>query len=125
MDIHPIRTHKDYEQALERIETLFQAQPGTPEGDMLDILTTLVEAYEQQKHPIEPPDPIEAITYHLESRGLTRRDLEPYIGNRARVAEILNKRRPLTLAMIRKLHEGFGIPAEILIQPYTTRRSAA
>lgn len=125
MDIHPIRTHADYEQALERIDKLFQARPYTREGDTLDILTTLVEVYEQQKHPIEPPDPIEAITYHLESRGLTRRDLEPYIGNRARVSEILNKRRPLTLEMIRRLHEGLGIPAEVLIQPYAIQRSAA
>lgn len=125
MDIRPIRTNDDYEQALEHIARLFQAQPNTPEGDILDVLTTLVEAYENQKHPIEPPDPIEAIHYHLESRGLTRRDIEPYIGNRARVSEILNKRRPLTLEMIRRLHDGLGIPAEILIQPYSTHRSAA
>jgi HTH-type transcriptional regulator/antitoxin HigA len=119
MNIRPIRTNQDYEQALQQIEALFDAQPNTPEGDMLDILTTLVEVYETQTHPIAAPDPIEAITYYLESRGMTRRDIEPYIGNRARVSEIINKRRPLTLEMIRKLHDGLGIPAEILIRPYS------
>lgn len=125
MVIRPIRTNEDYEQALAQIEALFNAQPDTPEGDVLDVLTTLVEAYEGRNHPIDAPDPIEAIKYHLESRGLTRRDIEPYIGDRARVSEIMNKRRPLTLEMIRKLHEGLGIPAEILIQPYSIQRSAA
>lgn len=125
MDIRPIRTNEDYEKTLEHIHALFEAQPNSPEGDMLDILTTLVEVYENQTHPIEPPDPIEAIMYHLESRGMTRRDIEPYIGSRARVSEILNRRRPLTLDMIRKLNIGLGIPAEILIKPYTIYRSAA
>lgn len=125
MDIRPIRTSEDYEEALEHIQALFEAQPNTPEGDILDILTTLVEVYESQSHPIEPPDPIEAIMYHLESRGMTRRDIEPYLGSRARVSEILNRRRPLTLDMIRKLNNGLGIPAEILIKPYTIHRSAA
>jgi len=125
MNIRPIRTHQDYEQALQQIEALFGAQPNTPEGDSLDILTTLVEVYETQTYPIAPPDPIEAITYHLESRGMTRHDIEPYSGNRARVAEIINKRRPLTLDMSRKLHDGLGIPAEVLIQPYPIHRSAA
>jgi HTH-type transcriptional regulator/antitoxin HigA len=125
MVIRPIRTNEDYEYALTQIELLFDAQPNTPEGDMLDVWTTLVEAYEKQAHPIDAPDPIEAIKYYLESRGLTRRDIEPYIGDRARVSEIMNKRRPLTLEMIRKLHEGLGIPAEILIQPYSIQRSAA
>ena len=92
---------------------------------MLDILVTLIEAYEAQAHPILPPEPIEAIVYYMESRDLTRHDLEPYIGNRARVSEILNRRRPLTLDMIRKLHRGLGIPAEILIQPYSARHIAA
>jgi HTH-type transcriptional regulator/antitoxin HigA len=85
------------------------------------VLTTLVEIYESKHHPIPAPDPIEAILYMLESRGLTRRDLEPYIGSRARVAEVLNRRRRLTLSMIRRLHAGLGIPAEILIQPYEHR----
>lgn len=125
MDIRPIRTAEEYDRALEQIDTLFDARPNTADGDLLDLLTTLVEVYEAHAYPIEPPDPIEAIQYHLDSRGLTRRDLEPYIGHRARVSEILNRRRPLTLEMIRKLHTGLGIPAEILIRPYAIQQSAA
>lgn len=125
MDIRPIRTEADYEAALEEIETLFGAVSGTPEGDRLDVLTTLVAAYEDQHHPIEAPDPVEAIKYYMESRGLTRHDLEPYIGSRARVAEVLNRRRPLSLEMIRRLHVQLGIPADVLIRPYPTARSAA
>jgi HTH-type transcriptional regulator/antitoxin HigA len=125
MQIHPIKTDADYREALEEIEALFAAEPNTSEGDRLDVLTTLVVAYEAQQHPVAPPDPIEAIRYHLESRGLTRRELEPYIGSRARVSEVLNRKRSLTLEMIRKLHEGLGIPAEVLIQPYHTTRQAA
>ena len=90
----------------------------TPEGERLEVLATLVEAYEEQHYNIPAPDPIEAITYHMESRGLCRRDLEPYLGSRARVAEVLNRKRPLSLEMIRRLHTGLGIGAEILIQPY-------
>ena len=100
-------------------------KPGTPAGDRLDVLPTLVERYESQHEPIEPPDPIEALLYDMESRGLKRRDLEPYFGSRARVAEVLNRRRPLTIEMIRKLHAGLGISAEVLIRPYTVRGSAA
>jgi HTH-type transcriptional regulator/antitoxin HigA len=118
MDIKPIRTEEDYERALGEVEQLANAQPGTPEGDRLEVLMILVEAYEDEHYPILPPDPIAAIEYYMESRGLTRRDLEPYIGSRARVSEILNKRRPLTLRMIRDLEAGLGIPAEVLIQPY-------
>ena len=124
MDIHPIRTEADYDDALAEVERLFEAQPNTPEGDRLDLLTVLIEAYETQQHPIAPPDPIEAILYYLDSRGLTRRDLEPFIGSRARVAEILNRKRPLTLDMIRRLHTNLGIPAEVLIQPYATHDAA-
>lgn len=116
--IRPIKNETDYEEALQLAEELFDAQPGTPEGDTLDILVTLIEAYEAQHHPILPPEPIEAIIYYLESRGLARQDLEPYIGSRARVSEILNRRRSLTLEMIRKLSSGLGIPSEILVQPY-------
>ena len=86
------------------------ARPGTPAGDRLEILITLVDRYESQHEPIEPPDPIDALLYHKESRGLTRRDLEPFLGSRARVAEVLNRRRPLTIGMIRKLHEGSESP---------------
>jgi HTH-type transcriptional regulator / antitoxin HigA len=125
MNIHPIKTEADYQMALAEVEQLFDAQPGTPEGDRLDILTTLIEAYEAQVAPIPTPDPIEAIVYYLESRGLSRRDLEPYLGSRARVSEVLNRKRPLTLEMIRRLHANLGIPAEVLIQPYTTTRVAA
>jgi len=125
MDIRPIHTDADHQQALAAIETLFEALPNTHEGDLLDVLTTLVEVYEARTVPIPLPDPIDAILYTLESRGLTRRDLEPYIGSRARIAEILNRTRPLSLAMIRRLHIGLGIPADVLIQPYTTTRSAA
>jgi len=117
MDIKPIKTDTDYEAALKEIEGLFDAKPGTPEGDRLEILATLVEAYEDEHYDIPAPDPVEAILYYMESRGLTRADLEPYIGSRARVSEILNRKRPLTLAMIQRLNQ-LGIPAETLIQPY-------
>src|SRR5882724_10543010 len=119
MDIHPIRTEADYEAALAEIERLFDAAPNTPEGDRLEVFATLVETYEEQHYSIPAPDPIEAITYHMESRGLCRRDLEPYLGSRARVADVLNRKRSLSLDMIRRLHTGLGIAAEILIQPYT------
>ena len=118
MNIKPIKTNEDYQAALEEIDRLFDAEPDTPEGDRLEILVTLVEAYENKHYPIPPPDPIEAIEYHVESRGLSRRDLEPYIGSRARVSEILNRKRRLTLRMIRNLETGLGIPAETLIQQY-------
>lgn len=123
--LRPIRTEADYEQALAEITHLFEAQPDTPEGDRLEVLTTLVEAYEQKHHAILPPDPIEALLYHLESRGLTRRDLEPYLGSRARVGEVLNRRRGLTIEMIRRLHKGLGLPAEVLIRPYPLQRNVA
>jgi HTH-type transcriptional regulator/antitoxin HigA len=125
LNIYPIKTEADYEGALAEIDAIFDAQPGTPEGDRLEVLTTLVEAYERQHHAIAPPDPIEALLYYLESRGLTRRDLEPYIGSRARVAEILNRRRALTIDMIRRLNTGLGIPAEVLIRPYSLQRRTA
>ncbi|MBW1675413.1 MAG: helix-turn-helix domain-containing protein [Deltaproteobacteria bacterium] len=124
MEIRPIKTTADYEAALEEIEQLFQAEPGTPEGDRLEVLTTLVEAYEDQHYNLPLPDPVDAILYHMESRGLSRRDLEPYIGSRARVSEILNRKRPLSLDMIRRLSTGLGIPAEVLIQPYESKQAA-
>jgi HTH-type transcriptional regulator / antitoxin HigA len=117
MEIRPIKTEADYEAALKEIEGLFAAEPGTPEGDRLEILITLVEVYEDEHYDIPAPDPVEAILYYMESRGLSRADLEPYIGSRARVSEILNRKRPLTLAMIQRLNQ-LGIPAEALIQPY-------
>jgi HTH-type transcriptional regulator/antitoxin HigA len=118
MEIRPIRTETDYEAALAEIERLFDAAPDSPEGDRLDVLATLVEAYEAQHYPIPEPDPVEAIKYTMESRGLSRADLEPFIGSRARVAEVLNRRRPLSLNMIRRLHAGLGLPADVLVQPY-------
>jgi HTH-type transcriptional regulator/antitoxin HigA len=118
MEIKPIKTETDYEAALKEIEQLFNVEPGTAEGDRLEVLVTLVEAYEEEHYPIPAPDPIEAIFYFMESRGLERIDLEPYIGSRARVSEILNRKRPLTLAMIQRLNTGLGIPAEALIQSY-------
>jgi HTH-type transcriptional regulator/antitoxin HigA len=125
MQIRPIKTKADHRAALKEIERLMDAKPGTPAGDRLEILATLVDRYESQREPIEPPDPIDALLYHMESRGLTRRDLEPFLGSRARVAEVLNRRRPLTIEMIRKLHEGLGMSAEVLIRPYSVRGSAA
>lgn len=124
MDIKPIKTEADYEAALQQIEDLFEAKPGTLEGDRLEIWSMLVEAYEQQHYHIPTPDPIEAINYYMESRGITRRDLEPYIGSRARVSEILNRKRPLSLSMIRNLSQNLGIPAEVLIQPYEYQQAA-
>lgn len=118
-DLQPIRDRETHRAALTEIERLFDAPAGTPEFDRLEILVTLVEAYERKHEPILLPEPIEAILYYMESRGLTRQDLEPAIGSRARVAEILNRKRPLTLEMIRRLHEQLGIPAQTLIQPYS------
>lgn len=121
--IKPIRTEADYEQALHEIESLMDAQPETEEADRLDVLVTLVEVYEARHYPILPPDPIAIIEYYLDQRGLTRRALEPYLGSRARVSEILNRRRPLSLPMIRRLQTGLGIPADLLIQPYELARA--
>jgi len=122
--IHPIRTESDYEAALRAIESLWDAEPGTPRGDRLDVLTTLVVAYEEEHHPVPPPDPVEAIQHYLEARGLTRRALEPLLGSRARVSEVLSRRRRLTLPMIRRLQLRLGIPADVLIQPYNVRGPA-
>ena len=115
MEIQPIHTEGDYERALARVDRLMDAKPDTPEGDELEILTTLVDAYELTHHPIAPPDPVEAIQFRMEQQGLTRADLEPYIGSRGRVSEILNRRRPLTLPMIRALHTELAIPLDSLI----------
>lgn len=115
MDIKPIRTEEDYNSTLARIEEIWDAKPGTPESDELDVLAVLVEAYEDEHHPIDPPDPIEAIRFRMDQMGLTRKDLEPLIGSRGRVAEVLNKKRGLSIGMIRNLTESLGIPAEVLI----------
>jgi HTH-type transcriptional regulator/antitoxin HigA len=118
MEIRPIKTEKDYEEALAEIERLFDATPETPDGDRLEVLMTLVEVYEDEHYNIPDPDPVEAINYYMESRGLTRKDLEPYIGTRARVSEVLNRKRPLTLNMIRRLNSELGISADVLIAQY-------
>jgi HTH-type transcriptional regulator/antitoxin HigA len=118
VNIKPIKTNADYESALQEIERLFNAKPGTPDGDRLEVLSTLVEAYEDEHYSIPMPDPIEMILYTMESRGLNRSDLESYIGSRARVSEVLNRKRPLSLSMIQRLNTGLGIPAEALIAPY-------
>ena len=116
-EIKPIRTQADHEAALTEVEHLWGAKSGTPRGDRLDVLATLIEAYEERHYPMDPPDPIEAIRFRMEQQGLTRRDLEAMIGTRTRIAEVLSRKRGLSIAMIRRLHEKLGIPAEVLIRP--------
>jgi len=116
VDIAPIKTQRDYRRVLKEIEGLMMAKRNTAEGDRLDVLVTLVEAWERKHYPLDLPDPIEAIKYHMEQNGLSPRDLIPFIGSRNRVHEVLNRRRSLTLKMIWRLHEGLGIPAESLIK---------
>lgn len=124
MDVRPIRTETDYHQSLAEIATLMDATPDTPAGDRLDVLATLVEAYEAAHFPMEAPDPISAVLFMMEQKGLSRRDLEPAVGSRARVAEVLNRRRALTLPMMRALSRLLDIPADVLIQAYDTGRPA-
>ena len=116
MEIRPIKTEQDYDTALAEIEALWGADADTPDGDKLDVLITLVEAYESKHHPIAPPDPVEAILFRMDQAGLKRKDLEPFIGHSGRVSVVLNHKRPLTLEMIRKLWRGLHIPLESLIQ---------
>ena len=123
--VRPVRTEADYDAALRDINALMDARPGTPDGDRLDVLVTLVQAYEARHHPVAPPDPVDAIRFRMEQSGLTPRDLEPYIGSRARVSEVLNRRRALTLPMIRRLADGLQIAAEVLVReapPATGRK---
>ena len=122
--LKPIRTEADYEAALEEVERLWGARIGTPEGDRLDILATLIDVYENEHYPIDPPDPIEAIKFRMEQQGLTRKDLEGVLGSRTRVAEVLNRQRGLSIAMIRRLHEKLGISAEVLIRPTRMTKAA-
>jgi HTH-type transcriptional regulator/antitoxin HigA len=119
-EIKPIRREEDYEEALTEVERLWGARSGTPEGDRLDVLATLIDAYESAHHPIDPPDPIEAIKFRMEQQGLTRKDLEGILGSRTRIAEVLNRRRGLSINMIRRLHNKLGISAEVLIRPSRT-----
>lgn len=115
-DLRPIRSERDYEHALAEVEELWGAKAGTPKGDRLDILATLIEAYETEHYPMDPPDPIEAIKFRMEQQGLTRKDLEEILGTRTRVSEVLNRKRGLSINMIRALHDKLGISAEILIR---------
>lgn len=123
-NLKPIRSKAGYEAAMVEIERLWGARSGTPEGDRLDILATLVDAYENEHYPIDPPDPIEAIKFRMEQRGLTRKDLADILGSRTRVAEVLNRRRGLSINMIRRLHEKLGISVEVLIRPIRTKKAA-
>ena len=125
MTIKPIHTEADYQAALAEIETLWDAPDGSPEADQLEVLSMLVEAYEKTAYPIQAPDPIDFLNYVMETRGLNRKDLEPYLGPRGRVSDILNRVRPLTLEMIRRLATGLGLPATVLIQDYPLRQEAA
>ena len=124
MEIKPIKTKADYRAALKKIETLMTARANTPEGDRLDLLVTLVEAYEKKHFPLDLPDPVEAIKFRMEQMTLAPKDLVPMIGQINRVYEVLNRKRPLTLAMIRRLHRKLGIPAESLIKEPGTRLAA-
>ena len=116
MEIAPIRIKRDYLRTLKEIESLMMAKRNTPEGDRLDVLVTLVEAWEAKHYSLDLPDPIAAIRYHMEQNELTPKDLIPYIGGRNRVYEVLNRKRALSLKMIWRLHKGLGIPAESLIK---------
>jgi HTH-type transcriptional regulator/antitoxin HigA len=121
MDIKPIKTDADYREALKEVESLMMAASDTPEGEKLDVIVTLIEAYEAKHFPMDLPDPVEAIKFEMERKSLTVKDLEPMIGKSNRVYEILNHKRSLTLKMIWNLHEGLGIPAESLIKPPQAR----
>ena len=124
MDIKPIRTKADYRAAMKEIEALMNAEPDTPEGERLDVLATLVEAYERRHFPMDLPDPVEAIKFRMEQSGLGPKDLVPMIGQLNRVYEVLARKRPLTLKMVWRLHRDLGIPAESLIKQEDRRRAA-
>lgn len=124
MEIRPIKTKADYRAALKEVERHWEADPGTLDGDRVDVLTTLIEAYEAKHFPVPAPDPIAAIEFMMEQKGLTRRDLEPAIGSRGRVSEVLTRKRPLTLPMVRAIGKLLNIPLEVLAQPYETRSAA-
>ena len=115
MDIHPIKTEEDYNNAMSRIDALMDAAPDTEEGDELDVLATLVEAYERDNFPIESPDPVEAILFRMDQMGIDRKALEPFLGGRNRVSEVLNRKRNLSMSQVRKLHDGLNIPLENLV----------
>ena len=124
IQVRPIRSEADYDAALERIDALMGAKPGSVEGDELDVLVTLVDAYEEKRFPMDAPDPVTAIQFQMEQQGLTRKDLEPMIGSRARVSEVMTGKRGLTLAMVRRVRSGLGISADLLVGPGKARRRA-
>lgn len=121
--VRPIRTREDYRAARNRIEQLMGAEANTPESDELDVLATLVDAYEEKQFPMDAPDPVTAIQFRMEQQGLTRKDLEPMIGSRARVSEVMTGKRGLTLAMVRRVRSGLGISADLLVGTGKARRS--
>lgn len=122
-EVKPIRTKRNHEAALKEVGRLWGAKAGSRDGDRLDVLVTLIDAYEAEHYPMDPPDPIEAIKFRMDQQGLTRRDLEEIIGTRTRIAEVLNRKRGLSVGMIRRLHERLGISADVLIRP--SRKNAA
>jgi HTH-type transcriptional regulator/antitoxin HigA len=124
MELRPIRSKREHQAALKEAEALWEAPEGSPDGDRLEVLTLLIEAYEREHFPIEDPDPIDFLQHVMEARGLARKDLEPFVGSRARVAEVLNRVRPLTLEMIRKLATGLDLPSDVLIRGYRVKRAA-
>ncbi|WP_398471840.1 type II toxin-antitoxin system HigA family antitoxin [Tardiphaga sp.] len=123
-ELKPIRSEIDHEAAMAEVERLWGAESGTQEGDRLDLLVTLIDAYENRAYPIDAPDPIDAIQFRMEQLGLTRKDLEPLIGTRARVAEVMNRKRGLSIDMIRRLHKELGISADVLIRPTRDEEAA-
>ncbi len=123
-ELKPIRTKADHKAALAEVGRLWGARRRTPEGDRLDVLATLIDAFEAEHFPIDPPDPVEAIKFRMEQQGLTRKDLEPIIGTRTRVAEVLNRKRGLSIDMIRRLHDRLGISADVLIRPSRVQEAA-
>ena len=123
-ELKPIRSKVDYKAAVAELRRLWGAKSGTREGDRLDVLATLIDAYEAEHDPMDPPDPVEAIKFRMEQQGLTRKDLELLIGTRTRVAEVLNRRRNLSIGMIRRLHERLGISADVLIRPSWNQTAA-
>jgi len=123
IEVKPIRTEADHEAAMKEVAALWGAASGTARGDRLDVLATLIDAYEARRHPMDPPDPVEAIKFRMQQQGMTRKDLEDIIGTRTRIAEVLNRKRGLSIGMIRRLHDRLGISAEVLIRP--SRKEAA
>ena len=124
MAIRPIRTKREHPAVLKEIEALWDAPEGSPRADRLEVLVLLVEAFERAHYPVSDPDPIDFLQHIMEARDLSRRDLEPFIGSRARVAEVLNRVRPLTLEMIRRLATGLKLPADVLVRDYRLKRAA-